>query len=104
LSLFLDSLAHDLPGLLHEFGRTVTYTAGAGTPREIVVIVGEKSQPAEFEDITSDGLEVWIRALVADVPALAQGDGVTIGSAEYKVDGIEYDRGGTVMCTLVNRA
>jgi len=104
LSLFLAALAHDLPGLLHEFGRTVTYTPAGGTARELLVIVGEKTVPADVGEIASDGLEIWIRALAAGVPELAQGDAVTIGTAEYTVDGIEYDRGGTVLCTLVQSA
>ena len=77
------------------------YTPAGGTTRDLLVIVGEKTVPVDVGERTADGLQTWIRAIASEVPALAQGDAVVIGSAAYTIDGLEYDRGGTVLCTLL---
>ena len=104
MSQFLDGLAHDLPGLLTEFGRIVSYTptVPVGPARDVLVIVGQRTEPIELGEHSHDGLQVWIRAVAVDVPELRQGDAVAIDAATYKVDALEFDRGGTVMATLVN--
>ena len=106
MSQFLDGLAHDLPGLLNEFGRIVSYTPGSpvGPARDVLVIVGQRTETTELGELSHDGLQVWIRAVAADVPELRQGDAVAIDAANYRIDGIEFDRGGTVMATLINDA
>ena len=102
MSLFLQGLAHDLPGLLNEFGQLTAYTPKGGLTRELTVIKGEKSEPAEFENVTADGNAVWIRVIAAQVPELAQGDAITMDARNYTVDAIEPDRAGTVRATLIN--
>ena len=106
MSQFTDGVAHDLPGLLTEFGRIVTYTPSVptGPPRGVLVIVGQRTESIELGELSHDGLQVWIRAVAADVPELRQGDAVAIDAANYRIDGIEFDRGGTVMATLINDA
>ena len=106
MSQFLNGVAHDLPGLLTEFGRIVTYTptVPTGPPRGVLVIVGERTESIEFDNVAHDGLQVWIRAVASDVPELRQGDAVTIDTATYKVDSVEFDRGGTVRAGLINDA
>lgn len=101
MSAFLASVAHDLPGLFADLGRVVTYAPAAGVAHDLLAIVGERTEPVELGQLTTDGPQVWIRVIATQVPDIAQGDGVTIGDAIYRIDGLEFDRGGTVMATLI---
>lgn len=102
MSDFLDSVAHDLPGLQMELGEFVVYTPAGGTARSVKVIPGRGAAPSQFPELQADGSRRWLRAIAAELPELAQGDAVSIGDDDYIVDGIEYDRAGTVMATLVD--
>jgi hypothetical protein len=104
VSQFLDGLAHDLPGLLAEFGRIVRYTPTSpeGPARDVQVIVGQRTEVTEFGTLQHDGLQVWIRAIASDVPELVQGDAIAIDAATYVIDSVEFDRGGTVRAGLIS--
>lgn len=101
MTQFADGLAHDLPGPLAEFGRVVVYTPQGGITREIVVLVGERGEPAEFGELRGDGVQVWLRDIGGFAPELAQGDSVKIGETDYTVNGIEPARYGRPRATLI---
>jgi len=99
-----DSIAADLPGFLFEVGEIVVYTPAGGTARDVTAITGTRAAPSDFPTLRADGLAVWVRFIASDVPELAQGDAVSFADNDYTVDGIEPDRAGTVMVTLINDA
>ena len=101
MSAFLEAVAGDLPGLLNELGQDVDYTPSGQPTRPLRVIIGRRTVPVEFENLQSDGEAVWIRTIAAYVPDLAQGDQVQLPDGLYTVDGLDYDRAGTVLATLI---
>lgn len=102
MSQFLDGVAHDLPELFRDVGRIIVYTpAGTGIARDVTAIFGRKSVEADFGDVALDGVQIWVRSVAADLADLAQGDLITVDGIGYTVDGIEFDRAGTVLATLI---
>lgn len=99
---FLDGVAHDLPLLFTELGQTVRYTPSGGDARTIRVIEGRGSAPVDFPQLQADGVRRWARIVTADVPELAQGDELELSDGTYSVDGIEPDRAGTTLATLID--
>lgn len=104
MSQLLEGVAHDLPGLFVEAGEIVVYAPEGGTARAVKAITGRSAAPVDFPNLRADGVRVWARFIATDVPELRQGDGLSFGGNDYTVDGIEPDRAGSVMVTLINDA